>query len=66
MLHAEGAKNLNDFKFGALFSRFPSDGATSMAVKGLNDASEEGPRSASGVTESCPWLPHPVLSDTDT
>ena len=33
---AKGAKSVNDFKFGTLFSRFPSsDGAASLAVKGL-------------------------------
>ena len=64
--HAKGAKTLNDFKFGTLFSRFPSDGATSRAKKRLNDAHEEGPRTASGDTESCSWRPRLVLSDTDT
>ena len=33
--HAERAKSLNDFKFGIAIGRFPSDGAVSMAVKGL-------------------------------
>ena len=32
---AERAKSLNDFKFGTAIGRFPSDGAVSMAVKGL-------------------------------
>ena len=30
-----GQKSLNGFKFGTFISRFPSDGAASMAVKGL-------------------------------
>ena len=42
--HAKGAKkkrekkkeSLNDFKFGTFVGRFPSDGAASMAVKGLS------------------------------
>ena len=29
-------KGLNDFKFGTFGGRFPSDGAASMAVKGLH------------------------------
>ena len=29
-------KKLNDFKFATFIGRFPSDGAASMAVKGLN------------------------------
>ena len=33
--HAKGAKTLNSFKFGSAIGRFPSDGAASMAVKGL-------------------------------
>ena len=33
--HAKGEKSLNDFKFGTFAGRFPSDGAASMAVKGL-------------------------------
>ena len=33
--HALGKKDLNDLKFGIFAGRFPSDGATSMAVKGL-------------------------------
>ena len=34
--HAKGKKILDDFKFGIVIGRFPSDGAESMAVKGLN------------------------------
>ena len=34
--HAKGEKSLNDFKFGTFAGRFPSDGAASMAVKGLS------------------------------
>ena len=30
-----GGEGLNDLKFGTFIGRFPSDGATSMAVKGL-------------------------------
>ena len=30
-----GQKSFNGFKSGTLVGRFPSDGATSMAVKGL-------------------------------
>ena len=30
-----GGKSLNGFKFGDFMIRFPSDGAASMAVKGL-------------------------------
>ena len=30
-----GGGSLSDFKFGTFISRFPSDGATSLAVKGL-------------------------------
>ena len=33
--HAKGGKSLNDFKFGSFIGRFQSDGAASMAVKGL-------------------------------
>ena len=33
--HAKGKKDLNVFKFGTFVGRFPSDGETSMAVKGL-------------------------------
>ena len=33
----EGVKSLNDLKFGIFISRFPSDGAASLAVKGLID-----------------------------
>ena len=33
--HAKGGKGLNDFKFGTFVDRFQSDGAASMAVKGL-------------------------------
>ena len=36
--HAKGEKKLNDFKFGTFTGRFPSDGAASMAVKGLIEA----------------------------
>ena len=37
--HAKGAKkSLNDFKFGTIMGRFPSDGAASMAEKGLRDS----------------------------
>ena len=32
---AKGKKVLNDLKFGIFIGRFPSDGAASMAVKGL-------------------------------
>ena len=32
-----GRKSPNDFKFGILIGRFPSDGAKSTAVKGLKD-----------------------------
>ena len=35
-VHAKGAKTLNGFKFGSVIGRFPSDGAASMALKGLN------------------------------
>ena len=31
----------NDFKFGTVISRFPSDGAASIAVKGLNKRSKQ-------------------------
>ena len=34
-VHAKGKKGLNDFKFGIFIGRFESDGAASMAVKGL-------------------------------
>ena len=34
--HAGRGKSLNDFKFGTFIGRFPSDDASSMAVKGLN------------------------------
>ena len=34
--HAKGKKVPDDFKFGIVIGRFPSDGAASMAVKGLN------------------------------
>ena len=34
--HAKGEKSLNDFKFGTSTGHFPSDSATSMAVKGLS------------------------------
>ena len=33
--HVNGKKGLNDFKFGTFVGRFWSDGAASMAVKGL-------------------------------
>ena len=33
--HAKGEKSLNDFTLGTFTGRFPSDGAASMAVKGL-------------------------------
>ena len=33
--HAKGKKDLNGFKFGNSVGRFPSDGAATMAVKGL-------------------------------
>ena len=33
--HVKGEKSLNDFKFGTLIDCLPSDGMTSMAVKGL-------------------------------
>ena len=36
VLMRRGQKSLNVFKFGTLFSRFPSNGATSVAVKGYN------------------------------
>ena len=32
---AGGRRSLNDFKFGTFIGRFPSHGASSMAVKGL-------------------------------
>ena len=35
-----GKKSLNGFKFGDFKVRFPSDGAASMAVIGLNGALE--------------------------
>ena len=31
-----GVGGLSDLKFGAFIGRFPSDGAASIAVKGLN------------------------------
>ena len=34
-----GGGGLNDFKFGTVIGRFPSDGAASMAVKGLKTSS---------------------------
>ena len=34
--HAKTGKSLNHFKFGTSVGRFSSDGAASMAVKGLN------------------------------
>ena len=40
---AKGAKSLNGFKFGTFIGRFPSDGATNMAVKGLRGL-RTGPR----------------------
>ena len=39
--HVEG-KRLYDFKFGNFIGRFPSDGAASMAVKGLTMAHGAG------------------------
>ena len=36
--HAKGRKGLDDVKFGTFTGRFPSDGAASMAVKGLIEA----------------------------
>ena len=33
--------SLNDFKFGTFIGRFPSDGAASMAVKGLSNKQGE-------------------------
>ena len=33
--HAKGQKSHNDFRFGTFIGHFPSDGAPSMAVKGL-------------------------------
>ena len=33
--HAKGGKKLDDFKFGTFIGSFPSDGAASIAVKGL-------------------------------
>ena len=36
--HAKGEKSLNNFKFGTFTGCFPSDGAASMAVKGLREA----------------------------
>ena len=39
-----GQKRLNGFKFGDFMVRFPSDGAASLAVKGLNvNLSDDGP-----------------------
>ena len=35
LLHGKGGKGLNNFKFDTFSGRFPSDGAASMAVKGL-------------------------------
>ena len=35
-VHSKGEKSLNDLKFGTFVGRFPSDGAASMTVKGLN------------------------------
>ena len=35
-VHAKRGKSLNDFKFGTSVSRFSSDGAARMAVKGLS------------------------------
>jgi len=46
--HAKGAKSLNDFEFGTCIGRFPSDGAESMAVKGLKDDNAEDKRIVSG------------------
>ena len=36
-----GKKSLNDFKFGTFIGRFPSDGAASMAEKGLRDSEHD-------------------------
>jgi len=36
----KGKRDLNDFKFGTFFGRFPNDSAGSMAVKGLSTAVE--------------------------
>ena len=36
---AKGRKGLINFKFGTFIDRFPSDGAASMAVRGLMSAS---------------------------
>ena len=33
--HDKRGKSLNDFTFGTFISRFPSDGAACMAMKGL-------------------------------
>ena len=35
-VHAKEEKILNDFRFGTLIGRYPTDGAASMALKGLN------------------------------
>ena len=39
--HAKGEKSLNGFRFGTLVGRFLSDGAGSMAVKGLSVRDED-------------------------
>ena len=39
--HAKEQKSLNDFKFVIFIGRFPSDGAASMAVKGLSNKQGE-------------------------
>jgi len=36
LMQKRGQKSLNGFKFGTFIGHFPSDGAASIAVKGLN------------------------------
>ena len=40
--HAKGTRDLINFKFGTSIDRFPSDGAASMAVKGLTETERRG------------------------
>ena len=37
--HAQGKKDLNDFRFGTFVGRFPGEDAASRAVKVLKDIS---------------------------
>ena len=40
--HGKGGKGLNDFKFSTFIGRFQSNGAASIAVKGLKNGREMG------------------------